>query len=137
MSGENLVLGFWSKYLQINQNAEFCKKTLWYLSIGLKNVSKLNLDMNLIFFMWLGIHKYMYLIQSIHMGVVRHILTCQKQSSMLNWQYVKTALSYDSDFLYMFKHLQKQKIDSVSSSSVITVWFLNFFKKSLAANCIA
>ena len=34
-------------------------------------ISRMNLDMQLIFCMCLGIHKYIYLILSIHMGVVR------------------------------------------------------------------
>ena len=37
-----------------------------------------NLGIKFIFCMWLGIHKYIYLIQSIYMSVVKHIWVFQK-----------------------------------------------------------
>ena len=40
----------------------------------------INLGMKLIFCMWLGIHKYIYLIQSINVGVVRHTMAFRKSS---------------------------------------------------------
>ena len=39
---------------------------------------RINLDMKLIYCMLLGIQKYIYLIQSIHMGVVRPTWAFQK-----------------------------------------------------------
>ena len=60
--------------------------------------------MNLIFWMWLGTHKYIYTIHSIHMDVVRHTGACQKYFRILNLQYGKTKLSYDAEFLFVSKH---------------------------------
>ena len=40
--------------------------------------SKMIISMNLVFCLWLDVHKYIYMIQSIHMGVARHTWTCQK-----------------------------------------------------------
>ena len=58
----------------------------------------MNLGMNMIFWIWLGTHKYIYMIQSIHMDVVRHKGACLNYCPILNLQYVKTKLSYDADF---------------------------------------
>ena len=58
----------------------------------------MNLGMNIIFWIGLGTHKYIYMIQSIHMDVVRHNGACLNYFPMLNLQYVKTKLSYDADF---------------------------------------
>ena len=51
---------------------------------------KINLGMKLFFCMWLDTHKYIYLIQSIHMGVVRH--TRVFPEVILN---IKTAICQD------------------------------------------
>ena len=64
----------------------------------------MNLAMNLIFYFCLGIHKYIYIIQSIHMCVVRYTWACQKLFPILNLQYVKTELSCDADFLHMGRY---------------------------------
>ena len=48
-------------------------------------------------------YKYIYLIQSLHMDVIRHTWICQKQFPILNQQYVKTEFGYDVDFLYLGK----------------------------------
>ena len=69
----------------------------------------------------------LYLIQFIHMGVVRHTWAFQKQFSMLNLQYVITELSYDANsFLYTVaaKLQQKQRINTAVPSSLLTAWFL-------------
>ena len=71
------------------------------------------------------------MIQSIHMGLVRH--TWVTQFSILNLQYVKTGLSYDVDFLFMLRHPKKQQIDSVNSR-ILTVWSLLFGPNILSAN---
>ena len=88
----------------------------------------MNLSMNLPFCMWLGMHKYIYMIQSIHVGVFRHTWVCQKLFRILKMQYVKTELSYDGDFLHVRRHPEKQQIDLVISGS-LTVWFLRFGPK--------
>ena len=72
----------------------------------------------MIFYMWLGVHKYICLIQSWHVGVARSTCGCQKQFQISNLQYVKTELLSDADFLDMGRHPLKQQIDSVISSSV-------------------
>ena len=64
----------------------------------------MNLGMNLIFCMRSGIHRYIYTIQFIHMGAIRHTSACYKYFLILNLQYVKTELSYDANFLHMGKH---------------------------------
>ena len=69
--------------------------------------------MKLIYHMWLGVHKYIYLIQSIYMGVVKHNWAFQKYFSILNLKYAKVGLSYDADFLHMCRLQQKQQIDTV------------------------
>ena len=61
-------------------------------------ISKMTSDVKLIFCVWLGIHKYIDLIQSIHMVVVRHTWACQKYFPILNPQNVETELSYVADF---------------------------------------
>ena len=38
----------------------------------------LNLGMKLIFCIWLSIHKYNFLIQPIHIGVLKHLWAFQK-----------------------------------------------------------
>ena len=60
------------------------------------------------FWVWLGIHKYIYMTQSIHMSVIKYIWVCRKQFPLLNLQYAKTELSYDVDFLHMGRHTYKQ-----------------------------
>ena len=47
--------------------------------------SKIILAVNFIFCIWLGIRKYIYLIQSIHISVVRYTWACQKWFPRLNW----------------------------------------------------
>ena len=42
------------------------------------DTSKMNLRINLIFCKWSGIYSYIYMIQSIHMGMIRQTLACQK-----------------------------------------------------------
>ena len=42
------------------------------------SLSKINLGMTLIFCMSLGIHNYVFMIQSIHLSVVRHTKASQK-----------------------------------------------------------
>ena len=37
----------------------------------------MKLGMNLIYYMWLGVYKYIYLIQSIHMSIDRHTWALQ------------------------------------------------------------
>ena len=69
--------------------------------------------MKLIYRMWLGVHKYIYLIQSIYMVVVKHTWAFQKYFSILNRKYAKTELSYDANFLHMYRLQQKQQIDTV------------------------
>ena len=50
----------------------------WFrMNIGMKLI-RMNLVMKLIFCIWLGTHKHISLIQSIHMGVVRHTWEFQK-----------------------------------------------------------
>ena len=39
--------------------------------------SKMNLGMYLNFCLWLGIQKYIYMIQSIYMGLIRHTCECK------------------------------------------------------------
>ena len=87
----------------------------------------------MIFYMRLGIHKIIYLIHSIHIGVVYLTSACQEWFSILNLEYDKTELSYDTDFLYM-GCIWKQQIDSVISSS-LTVWFLWFLANQIAWFC--
>ena len=87
----------------------------------------------MIFYMRLGIHKIIYLIHSIHIGVVNLTSACKEWFSILNLEYVKTELSYDTDFLYM-GCIWKQQIDSVISSS-LTVWFLWFLANQIAWFC--
>ena len=65
--------------------------------------------------MWLGIHKYICLIQSIHMGVVRHTCVFKK----VTLQYAKTELGYDVDFLYTATLWQQQQIATVISNGLI------------------
>ena len=55
----------WSEVLRI------IKKKQVRMNLGMKFI-RMNLGMKLIFCMWSGIHKYIYLIQSIQMDVVRH-----------------------------------------------------------------
>ena len=66
------------------------------------------LELNLIFYMWLGTLKYIYIIQ-------RYFL-------ILILPHAKTGLSYNIDFLHMGRHPWKQHIDSIVSIS-LTVWF--------------
>ena len=40
----------------------------------------MNVGMNLIFYMYLGIHKCIYMIQFVHICVVRYIWACQNDS---------------------------------------------------------
>ena len=54
---------------------------------------RMNSGMELIFCMWLGIPKYIYLIQFSHIVEVRHTL-----------RYVKTELSCDHEFLLMVRN---------------------------------
>ena len=54
--------------------------------------------------MYIGIHKYIFMIQSINTGVVRHTWVYKKSLGILNLQLVKTELSYDVDFLHMSRH---------------------------------
>ena len=73
--------------------------------------------------MWLGIHKYIYSIQSSGCGQ----------------DYLD--LSYDADFLASIfgifcRHLQKQQIDSLISSTGFIVWLLSFDPKIFWANQI-
>ena len=51
-----------------NQSKEFIQVRM---SLGLKLI-RMKLNMKLIFCMWLDIHKYICLIQSIYMDVVKH-----------------------------------------------------------------
>ena len=67
--------------------------------------------MNVIFYMWLDIHKYICMIQSIHMGVSQVHLGMPKVISILNLQYVNPELSYDVDSLYMHRHPKEPQID--------------------------
>ena len=69
-------------YMTVPQNATKCaqndSKQQVRMNLGMKLI-KINLwGMKLFFCMWLGTHKYIYLIQSIHMGVVRHTMVFQK-----------------------------------------------------------
>ena len=41
------------------------------MNVGMKLI-RMTLVMKLIFYIWLGTHKDIYLIQSIRMGVIRH-----------------------------------------------------------------
>ena len=51
--------------------------------------------------MWLGIHKCIfYLIKSLHMGMLRHTYGF----AIFNPHYVKDELSYDNDFLYIYRN---------------------------------
>ena len=52
----------------------------------------MNSGINLIFYICLGIHKYIYMIQSIAMDVVRHTWASQKFFPILNIHYIKTEL---------------------------------------------
>ena len=47
------------------------------MSLGIK-LMRMNLGMNLILYICLGIQKYIYSIQSIHMGVIWHNRIFQK-----------------------------------------------------------
>ena len=71
---------------------------------------RINLDMKLIYCMLLGIYKYIYLIQSIHMGVVRPTWAFQKYFSISNLQYIKNQLIYNTDFLHMGRLQHEQLI---------------------------
>ena len=71
---------------------------------------RMNLGMKSIFYMRLDIHKYIYLIQSIHMGKVRYTWTFKKYLPILSLQYAYTELSYDADILHMDRSQQKQPI---------------------------
>ena len=76
------------KKLPKNRNWTF--PVVFYFSWKLKFISnissmiagmkliRMNLGVKLIFCVWLGIHKYIYLIQSIHIDVVRHTKAFQK-----------------------------------------------------------
>ena len=75
-------------------------------------------EIEMIFYTWVGIHKYICLIQSWYVGVARCTCGCQNQFQISNLQYVKTELLSDTDFLDMGRHPLKQQIDSVISSSV-------------------
>ena len=66
-----------------------------------KQQVRLNLGIKLIFYMWLGIHKYIYLVQFIDMGMVRHTWIFQKSLSVLNLPYAKTELSYYADVFHI------------------------------------
>ena len=80
---------------------------------------KMNSGMNMIFYICLGIHNYIYMIQSIHMRVVRYIWASQKFVPILIMHYVKTELNCDADFLHMARYSQKLiQIDPVISSSL-------------------
>ena len=50
-----------------------------------------------------------YLIQFIHIGVVRHTWAFHKKFSVLNMHYVKTELRYDGEFLHVARLQQKQQ----------------------------
>ena len=52
----------------------------------------MNSGINLIFYICLGIHKYISMIQSIHMHVIRHTWAPLKFFPILNLHYVKTEL---------------------------------------------
>ena len=82
--------------------------------------------MNLIFCMWSGIHKYIYMIQFIHIGVVRHTWVCQKYFSILNTQYIKTELDYHG--AYMDRHPQKEQIPA-------SIYLLKVNNGSTRAGC--
>ena len=58
-------------------------------------------DMKLILCKWLDIHKYIYLIQFIHMGVVRPTWAYQKWFRISNLQYVMSELNYNAVFLHI------------------------------------
>ena len=68
-------------------------------------ISKTNLAIKLSFCMWVAIHGYIYLIQSIYMVLDRHNWACQKQFPWSKPQYVKSNVSYDTDFLHVGRHL--------------------------------
>ena len=72
--------------------------------------------------MCLAIQKYIYLIQPIHMGVIRHTLAFQNEFTTLKMQYAKADLINVADFLHIGKVGKKQQIDTVISSG-LTAWF--------------
>lgn len=66
---------------------------------GRRYIPRMNLNIKLIFCICLDIHKCIYWIESIHMGMVRDAWVCQKCYLILKVQYVNIELSYDADFL--------------------------------------
>ena len=96
----------WSGMPRVNQNNELATSQKW---------TSYKFDF---FCMWLGIHKVIYLIQSIYMGIVRH--AWQKKFPVINRHYIKTELSNAAKFLHIL--------------SSQTVWFLNFVPKVFSAN---
>ena len=59
--------------------------------------------LELISCIWLSIHEYIYLIQSIHMGVSDHFTTLRSKG--LNLQIFKAELTYDAHFFCVSLHL--------------------------------
>ena len=59
--------------------------------------------------MWLCIHKYVYIMKFIQMGVVSHAWVLPKVITMLNLQYVKTEVSSDADFYIWTRIHRKSK----------------------------
>ena len=92
------------------------------ISLGMKLIW-MNLGIKLIFCMCLGIQKYIYLIQPIHVGVIRHIWAFQDEFAISNLQYTKTKLTNVADFLHMDRLQKKEQIDTVISSG-LTAWVL-------------
>lgn len=69
------------------------------------------------------------------MVVVRHTWACQKQFLILNLQYVKIDLYYDTNFLILVNIHKNSEFEWVISSR-LTVWCLNFDPRVLLINQI-
>ena len=80
---------------------------------------RMNLGMKLFSCMWLGIQKYICLIQLVLMSMVRQTWVFQKEFLILKLQYAKTELSYDVDFVHTGRSWLKQQTDTVISSDLI------------------
>ena len=71
------MLNYEVGFLQVIRRPQ--KLQIWFQVIQNKeSVISQNWGMKFFFYMWLGIHKYIYVSYSIHMDVVKHTWACQK-----------------------------------------------------------
>ena len=81
-------------------------------------------------------HDCIYMILSIHMGLVRHTSVFLKAIPNIESAMQQNLIELWCWFFAYGRHSQKQKIDSVILSS-LTVWLLSFGPKLFSANRIA